>query len=799
MIMNQPIYKNRRVKRWILLLPTSLFSLSLVFLSLQCFNVSYGQCTSKAKYIIVMIADGWGEKQIEATSLYREAQPIYQTDTNWVEYYMSTFPEGGGYDAMMTWQVFKHALQLPITDSAASATAIFSGHKTKNRRISVSSDGLQRLLTIGEIAKSLGLSVGVISSVQVSHATSGAWIAHNDDRGNGYAIANEGFFEDPNTTGFSSEPLYGGGHGPTSPSAHVIIGSRGVGYIDSAILKKLQNENGQLGGYHLVERTSGLDGGVELMKVASNPTVLKLAGLFDHVYHRADGSGGDPENPSLPESTHAALKVLDRNQDGFVLLIEGGAVDWACHSNDMDKLIGEMIDFDNAVQTVINWVQDSSNSSDWGNTLLIVTGDHETGYLTAGPGLFPDVPLGDVTAATLFQEKIYSGSGGRRASWNDKDGDNVIDPDEEVNWAWGTGGHSNSLIPLYARGVGSELFANYAILQDEKRGRYLDNTDVFKVMSEVIEESTTTYYEDLDLDGFGNPSMSTDACTQPVGFIKDNTDCNDNVASINSEAFEVFDGVDNNCDGMVDEGFTDADRDGYAAELDDCNDTQGSINPGVREAFDGVDNNCDGVVDEDFTDADGDRYAAELDDCDDTNPNIYPGATEIPDNGIDEDCNGTDVKSVIETVTKIQTITEKLNLLEREVSSKKKERGKLAKQLKSWRKKSHKQKNLKVAKRQVKKLYDRIGSFDRKITSLQKEQKRLTRSLESKIKKIRKTKNKKEKSFYYLSKKHHEKLIKILNKWDKGVSKRLQEWMKDYNRKGKKREKGREKDDDDKD
>ena len=80
------------------------------------------------------------------------------------------------------------------------------------------------------------------------------------------------------------------------------------------------------------------------------------------------------------------------------------------------------------------------------------------------------------------------------------------------------------------------------------------------------------------------------------------------------------------------------DGDGYSSRLD-CDDTNASINPGVAEEFDGIDNDCDGMIDEGFTDADGDSYAFEIDDCDDGNASVNPGETEILNNGIDDDCD----------------------------------------------------------------------------------------------------------------------------------------------------------------
>jgi hypothetical protein len=201
----------------------------------------------------------------------------------------------------------------------------------------------------------------------------------------------------------------------------------------------------------------------------------------------ADGSGYNAENPTLSESATAALNVLNRNPNGFVLMIEGGAVDWSNHSNNLNYAVGEMIDFNDAVQTVINWVEDPANGSSWSNTLLIVTGDHETGYLTAGPGVFPDQPLGTVNDTTIALEKIDNNTG-FRASWDDWHNSGYIDPDETVNWSWNYSSHTNSLIPFYVKGAGAGLFAAYAVNNDPVRGYYIDNTNVFNVMNSVLSD-----------------------------------------------------------------------------------------------------------------------------------------------------------------------------------------------------------------------------------------------------------------------------------------------------------------------
>ncbi len=190
-------------------------------------------------------------------------------------------------------------------------------------------------------------------------------------------------------------------------------------------------------------------------------------------------------------------------------------------------------------------------------------------------------------------------------------------------------------------------------------------------------------YADTDGDGFGDPNTSmTFSGSCGVGFVADNTDCNDTDEEINPTANEICDGIDNDCDTQIDEGltfttyYTDADGDGYGtgvgqslcadpgpgfATLDgDCDDTDEEINPAANEICDGIDNDCDTQIDEGltfttyYTDADGDGYGtgvgqslcadpgpgfATLDgDCDDTDEEINPAANEICD-GIDNDCD----------------------------------------------------------------------------------------------------------------------------------------------------------------
>jgi len=210
--------------------------------------------------------------------------------------------------------------------------------------------------------------------------------------------------------------------------------------------------------------------------------------------------------------------------------------------------------------------------------------------------------------------------------------------------------------------------------------------------------TASTYYADVDGDGFGDPDASSTTCDQPDGTVPDNTDCDDDDADINPFADEVCDDADNDCDGDIDDDdfsldasttttwYTDADLDGFGAEglgVDycaapfgmvadgsDCDDSDDAINADAAEVCDEIDNDCDGDIDdadddldtstggEFYADADRDGYGDENNstwaceaspgfgddstDCDDTDSTVNPSAAEITGDGTDQDCDGYD-------------------------------------------------------------------------------------------------------------------------------------------------------------
>ncbi len=194
-----------------------------------------------------------------------------------------------------------------------------------------------------------------------------------------------------------------------------------------------------------------------------------------------------------------------------------------------------------------------------------------------------------------------------------------------------------------------------------------------------VDEGAETFYPDTDGDLFGDPDFALVSIGQPIGFVLNNTDCDDTNANVNPGATEVVNGIDDNCDGQVDEGaetfYPDTDGDlfgdpdfalvsigqpiGFVSDNTDCDDSNAAVNPGATEVVNGIDDNCDGQVDEGaetyFLDFDSDLFGdpdfalvsigqptgfvSDNTDCDDSNAAVNPGATEVV-NGIDDNCDG---------------------------------------------------------------------------------------------------------------------------------------------------------------
>ena len=363
-----------------------------------------------AKNVILMIADGRGFNSVTATNYYRGSPAVYQSFAHQFGMQTTSANNPAGYDPAQFWADPNYN-NSGATDSASSATAMFSGQKVFDGRINIATDG-DPITTFFEKAAQRGLSIGAVSSVEISHATPAAVYAHNSSRNNYAAIAYEGIyganplFRLPNS---GSNPqaghndnydamnyngnmtvLMGAGHGDYDNSGNVNIG-RTNQYVGGNAAWADIIDGTPPNGWTYVEQKADFED-----IAAGNNLPAKLLGIAQAnqtlQYHRG-GTPADPANPSgaafnanvptLETMTRAALNVLAQNDNGFAVMIEGGAVDWAGHDNNLARQIEEHLDFDAAAEAVVDWV--NVNDPTWSETLVIVTGDHETGDLW-GPG-----------------------------------------------------------------------------------------------------------------------------------------------------------------------------------------------------------------------------------------------------------------------------------------------------------------------------------------------------------------------------------------------------------------------------
>ena len=326
-----------------------------------------------------------------------------------------------------------------------------TGAKTFGGAIGVDLDE-QPLLNVLELAEEHGKATGVITSVEWTHATPAGFSAHNVSRNNYAEIGQEMVYVS---------------------AVDVVMGAGHPWFDADGQLKVAPNTFKYVGGETTWdELVAGIAGGdadgdgvddpwmliqerAEFQALMDGPTpkrVLGTAQVYQTLQYNRSGNGIDPYEdplietvPRLEEMTKAALNILDDDPDGLFLMIEGGAVDWASHGNHSGRMIEEQIDFDNAVDAVVDWVKTNSN---WGETLLIVTGDHETGYLT-GPGSDP-----------AWNTIVNNGAG--------------VLPGME----WHSSEHTNRLIPLFAKGDAGRFFRSYALGNDPVQGHYIDNTNL---------------------------------------------------------------------------------------------------------------------------------------------------------------------------------------------------------------------------------------------------------------------------------------------------------------------------------
>ena len=261
------------------------------------------------------------------------------------------------------------------TDSAASGTAIACGEKTNNGVLGQRPDG-SRLKSMLEYAADNGLSTGVVVTCELTHATPAAFLAHVDGRGESENIALD----------------------VARSKVNVAIGG-GRKFFEARSDAKNLTDSMKAKGFSVAYTID------EVKAVQKN----NLLGLLAEV--------GLPRYPErgemLPEAVKTAIDLLNQNKKGFFLMVEGSYIDYGAHANDQEYVVNETLDFDRAVKEAFDFAERD------GNTLVIVTADHETGGLTIRGG---DYQTGNLTTS------------------------------------FSTTGHTGVPVPVYAFGPGAEKF-----------------------------------------------------------------------------------------------------------------------------------------------------------------------------------------------------------------------------------------------------------------------------------------------------------------------------------------------------
>ena len=300
----------------------------------------------QAKYVFYFIGDGMGVNQVNGTEMF---QAELQNGRIGVEPLLFTqFP----VVAIAT----TFSATNSVTDSAAAGTALATGQKTYNHAISVG-ENKEAIQTVAEKAKKAGKKVGIATSVSVDHATPSAFYAHQPDRDMYYEIALDlpkadfdfyagGGFLKPNTS-FDKKK---------SPGIFPIFEE--AGYTIAR-------------GYNDYKAKAGeADKMILIQEEDANPSCLPYA---------IDRKEGDL---TLAQITESAIDFLTKGKDkGFFLMVEGGKIDWACHSNDAATAFNEIKDMDYAVKVAYEFYKKHPKE-----TLIVVTADHETSGIVLGTG-----------------------------------------------------------------------------------------------------------------------------------------------------------------------------------------------------------------------------------------------------------------------------------------------------------------------------------------------------------------------------------------------------------------------------
>lgn len=437
-------------------------------------STSFG--LAQARYVFYLIGDGMGSNEVLAAEMYLAEM---EGRIGRVPLCMSQFP--------VTGFATTYSQSNGITDSSAAGTCLASGKKTANGHLGTSADN-EPIESIAESLHNNGWAIGITTSVAIDHATPGAFYAHVRDRNEYYTIGQQlaksgyeffggaGFHQPANKTQWGSGNLYDLCENNGYKFAHGMLEAED--FINSA--EKMI----------LIQKQDGVD---RDQKAESLPFAID----------RKEGDLG------LPEIADAAIRFLEK-RDRFFLMIEGGKIDYAGHSNDGATNVQEVLDFDKAIRVVFDFYQKHPDE-----TLIVVTADHETGGMALGNsdytlnlqilqnqrvsqaglsdaihklfdkygkkmkwdqmrtmlvkylGFYDTVeitPEEDALLQSVFKKMLKGKDKTQKtlyADVNEMAGTAVGLLNRKAKLGWTTGSHTAACVPIFAIGVGAEQFSGW--------------------------------------------------------------------------------------------------------------------------------------------------------------------------------------------------------------------------------------------------------------------------------------------------------------------------------------------------
>ena len=311
----------------------------------------------KPKYVFLFVGDGMSYPQIQLTNYFVSANESKKDGKQInVEGENKNILESKNQLTMMEFPVAGSAQTYDSTsfapDSASTATSLATGYKTWSGSINVSLDFSEKYETIAEkLKEQKDYKIGIVSSVNINHATPAAFYAHQPSRNSYYEIGLEMIESDFD--------YFAGG---------ALLSPKGKDETEQDLYEIAEKE-----GYRVVKTQAE----AEKLTEKDGKAIVIDEHLADSDAMAYDMDLEDGQW-ALADYVEKGIEMLD-NEKGFFMMVEGGKIDWACHANDAAATISDTIALDKAVEKAVDFYEQHPDE-----TLIIVTGDHETGGLTIG-------------------------------------------------------------------------------------------------------------------------------------------------------------------------------------------------------------------------------------------------------------------------------------------------------------------------------------------------------------------------------------------------------------------------------